>query len=112
MKKRITAEEQHIVDTADADLLEQLVSDSLGQAVKNREKHAHNRHPIRKAGKATVTFANNFSGYLQAYQGIIEIMQGADQQYGGVAYSALSLLLIVGIFPSSEDMLADKHRSP
>ena len=43
IRKRITTEEQHIVDNADADLLEQLVSDSLGQTVKNREKHAHNR---------------------------------------------------------------------
>lgn len=50
---------------------------------------------MKKVGKKTVVFANNFSSFLQAYSGIVEIMKGTDQQYGGLAYSTLSLLLIV-----------------
>ncbi|KAL8834561.1 MAG: hypothetical protein Q9170_003689 [Blastenia crenularia] len=52
---------------------------------------------IRRAGRKTVTFANHFAGFLQAYSGIVEIMQGVDQQNGGVAYAALSSLFIVAI---------------
>ena len=95
IEKSITAEEQQFVETANADSLEKLLSQSLYDATGQRDKHASNQKTIIKVGKATQTFATNFSSFLQAYSGIIEIMKGADQQYGGVAYSALSLLLIV-----------------
>lgn len=83
------------METADADSLNRQIK----EAIEHRNEHAQNQQTIKKVGKATVAFANNFSSFLQAYSGIVEIMQGADQQYGGVAYSALSLLLIVGAFP-------------
>ena len=95
MAKTITLEEQHFVNTAGADSLEKLLSHSLYDATGQRDKHASSQKTIVKVGKTTQTFASNFSSFLQAYSGIIEIMKGADQQYGGVAYSALSLLLIV-----------------
>ena len=95
IEKTITLEEQQFVNTATAESLEELLSHRLNEATGNRDKHASNQHKIVKVGKATQTFSNNFSSVLQAYSGIIEIKKGADQQYGGVAYSALSLLLIV-----------------
>ena len=98
MQKTITVEEQQFVKTANAESIEELLSHRLNEAIGQRDKHASNQKKIVKVGKATQTFANNFSSFLQAYSGIIEIMKGADQQYGGVAYSALSLLLIVSDF--------------
>lgn len=112
MQKKMTAEEQQFVKTADAESLEQLLSHCLNEATARRDTHISDKRTIVKVGKATQTFANNFSGFLQAYSGIIEIMKGADQQYGGVAYSALSLLLIVGDVPKTRYMSTDKHRSP
>ena len=108
----MTVEEQQFVKTANAESLETLLSHRLNEATGQRDKHASNQPKILKIGKATRTFANNFSSFLQAYSGIIEIMKGADQQYGGVAYSALSLLLIVGVFQGKEDLLTDKYRLP
>ena len=96
IKKSITLEEQQFVQSADLKSLEGLLSQGLNEATNGRMVHATSRQTLGKVGKATITFANNFSGFLQAYSGIVEIMQGADQQYGGIAYSALSLLLIVG----------------
>ena len=111
MEKTITMKEQQFVQTANADSLEKLLSDSLYDATRQRDKHASSQKTIVKVGKATQTFASNFSGFLQAYSGIIEIMKGADQQYGGVAYSALSLLLIVCTSFQKKHVLADNHRS-
>ncbi|CAD6575977.1 MAG: hypothetical protein ASARMPREDX12_007665 [Alectoria sarmentosa] len=97
IEKTITMEELEFVKTADMDSLTRLLSDRLNEAEGRQEKHAHTQHSIGRIGKAAVAFANHFSSFLQAYSGIIEIMEGADQQYGGVAYSALSLLLIVAV---------------
>ena len=95
--KEITVKGQQFVETADLDSLTRLLSDGLNEATGGQEKHAHNQQIMGKVGKTTIAFANNFSSFLQAYSGIVEIMQGADQQYGGVAYSTLSLLLIVRV---------------
>ena len=111
MEKTIAVQEWEFVKTADRDALTQLLSDSLKEATGRREKHAQNQQTIGKIGKGTVTFANNFSSFLQAYSGIVEIMQGADQQFGGVAYSALSLLLIVSRFLDTEAPFTHGHRS-
>ena len=111
MEKAITVEEQQFVQTANAESLEELLSHRLNEATGHRDKHTSNQQRIVKVGKATQTFASNFSSFLQAYSGIIEIMKGADQQYGGVAYSALSLLLIVRISSQKKLLLADEHRS-
>lgn len=88
------------------------MADSLNQAQGRRENHIQNQKTFGKVGKATLTFVNNFSGFLQAYSGIVEIMQAADQQYGGAAYSALSLLLIVGVFSKTACSLTNGYRSP
>lgn len=96
-EKKITVEEQQFVQAADLDSLTRLVSDGINEATGRQENHARNQQIMGRVGKATLAFANNFSSFLQAYSGIVEIMQGADQQYGGVAYSALSLLLIVAV---------------
>lgn len=98
-------EEQQFIETANAESLEELLSNRLNEATGQRDKHASNQQKIVKVGKATQAFANNFSSFLQAYSGIVEIMKGADQQYGGVAYSALSLLLIVGGFHAQKTWL-------
>ena len=96
IKKSITLEERQFVQTADLKSLEEVLAQGLNEATDGRMIHATSQQTLGKVGKATLTFANNFSSFLQAYSGIVEIMQGADQQYGGIAYSALSLLLIVG----------------
>lgn len=36
-----------------------------------------------------------FADFLEAYSGIVEIVKQADSQYGGLAYSTVSLLLLV-----------------
>ena len=96
IEKPITLDEQQFVQTADLESLERFLAQGLNEATDGRRIHATSQQTLGKVGKATVTFANNFSSFPQAWSGIVEIMQGADQQYGGIAYSALSMLLFVG----------------
>jgi len=50
----------------------------------------------RKAGVALQKWLNAFAGFLESYSGIVEVVKAADQQYGGLAYGTLSILLGVG----------------
>jgi hypothetical protein len=38
-----------------------------------------------------------FSNFLTSYSGIVEVVKGVDNNYGGIAYGTLSVLLAVGI---------------
>jgi hypothetical protein len=40
-------------------------------------------------------FLATMSEFLGCYSGIVEIVRCADQQYGGIAYGTISVLLIV-----------------
>ena len=49
----------------------------------------------RFAGAAIQSGLTSFARFLQNFSGIVEIAKAADQQYGGLAYGTLSLLLCV-----------------
>jgi hypothetical protein len=49
----------------------------------------------KKVGRGAQRFINSFADFLKAYSGIVEILRGAGQIYGEVAYETLSILLIV-----------------
>lgn len=95
MAKRISKAEYKLAEDADLETLQALMQESLGQAQSQRKVRDEGQGVIRKAGKKTVVFVNNFSGYLQAYSGIVEALRAVDGQYGGLAYSTLSVFLIV-----------------
>jgi hypothetical protein len=54
-------------------------------------------HGPRKAGQALQSALVTFSKFLESYSGIVEVVKLADQQYGGLAYSILSVFLIVSL---------------
>ncbi|MCJ1437026.1 hypothetical protein MMC27_006411 [Xylographa pallens] len=97
VNKELTAEEQNFLKEAGVEQLQKLLQDCLDSADGKRIEHEQNRSLIGRVGRRTVRFINNFSGFLQAYSGIVEVMNGADDQYGGLAYSTLSILLIVAV---------------
>ena len=91
LRNQITSEELQFSKEANEDSMQNILRCCLDDA----KLHQDDQTLIRKVGKKTVVFANNFANFLQAYSGVVEIMKGADQQYGGLAYGTLSLLLIV-----------------
>ena len=60
---------------------------------KKRSKGFH------KVAASFQTFALTFSQFLRAYSGIVDVLEGADSQFGNVAFAALSLLFAVSIIP-------------
>lgn len=83
------------MEHADAKSLNDLLLYYLSTAKDQRDNHNGSSRPLARAGSRAIRFATNFSSFLQAYSGIVEIIKGADQQYGGLAYGILSLTLIV-----------------
>jgi hypothetical protein len=49
----------------------------------------------KKMGQRTQNFVRVFADFLGAYSGIVELVRGAGQQYGQLAYETLSLFLSV-----------------
>ncbi|KAI4196195.1 MAG: hypothetical protein LQ346_003273 [Caloplaca aetnensis] len=74
--------------------LEQMVQKEQGAAQNVKGDWMKKRS---KASKHTQNFATKFSGFLESYSGIVEVVKSADQQYGGLAYSTLSLFFIVSL---------------
>ena len=64
--------------------------------VRNSAWSAKRKKGLRKLPTLLQTFMTRFADFLEAYSGIVEIIKQADSQYGGLAYSTLSLLLLVG----------------
>ena len=64
--------------------------------VKNSAWAAKRKKGLRKLPTLLQTFMTRFADFLEAYSGIVEIIKQADSQYGGLAYSTVSLLLLVG----------------
>ena len=50
---------------------------------------------LRKLPTILQSFMTRFADFLEAYSGVVEIVKQADSQYGGLAYSTISLLLLV-----------------
>lgn len=55
------------------------------------------KHSTRLPGKWIQTWLDTFSAFLTNYSGIVEVVKGVDNQYGGIAYGTLSVLLCVSL---------------
>ena len=93
--KNLTHREREFLENADAEQLKALLEGCLADAKGQRADHQENKSFLRKVGSSTVVFVHNFHGFLNAFSGELEAMQAADSQYGGLAYSTLSMLLMV-----------------
>lgn len=76
------------------------VSTNLITAFRARKtwKQARNQ-TARLPGKWVQKWLDTFSSFLTNYSGIVEVVKGADNQFGGLAYGTLSVLLCVSSFP-------------
>jgi predicted RNA-binding protein len=98
ISKSLSKKERELLSSQSYEKLEELMRYYLGQAQSEQEKYRADNKWINRAGRRTTEFLNNFNGYVEAYSGIIQIMNGAGpfgQGYGDAAYGALSLFLVV-----------------
>ena len=79
------------VQNMDEETLQKQIRDEIQHAERQQQdwevKHA--------SSSRTLSFLNDFIEFVGEFSGIIEIMRGVDQGYGGAAYSMLSLLMAV-----------------
>lgn len=83
------------LDKLGIDKLEDL--EKLAQQLLHHANHRKQRWEMgrSKTGRSTQRFIARTSAFIEAYSGIVEVMRGVDQQYGGAAYGLISVLLVV-----------------
>ena len=91
IKRRAPAEVDHPSIT-ELSNLEQIVEEVKADVDSEKRTWVTNR---TKASQHVQDFATKFSRFLESYSGIVEVLKGVDQQYGGAAYGTLSIFLIV-----------------
>lgn len=64
--------------------------------------------PFRKAATVFQTSMTTFSRFLESFSGIVEIAKAADQQYGGLAYGTLSVMLCVFVHKTQREEALDE----
>jgi hypothetical protein len=95
IKKRLSTAEKKFISSYTCEDLETIMRRCLGQADSQKEQHHMKVKGIKQVSRETARFLNHFQGYLQAYSGVIQMMNGVGPGYGDAAYGALSLLLVV-----------------
>jgi len=83
--------------------LKETAESGLQLASNDRDKWAELRH--KGSGRFIQSFLTSFSNYLEAYSGIVEVVKNGGQSYGQVAYSTLSIFLIVCSSPDLDDQI-------
>lgn len=95
--KRLSNEEKAYLKGSSADDLERLLHTYLGGATQRRDAVKTSGRKRDRTERKTTDLMNSFHGYVEAYSGVIQIMNGVPGAagYGDAAYGALSALLMV-----------------
>ena len=80
-----------------------LASSALSGLKAERESSA-----TRKAGVGTQKVLSNIGSFLQGFSGIAEIVKGADQQFGGLAYGTVSVFATVAVRKAEREDLIEE----
>lgn len=83
----------HRLEETELSQLKEDVKRSLARATEARKTWLGARS---KRSSNIQTFGARFCEFLTCYSGIVEVVKGADQQYGGIAYGTMSILFTVG----------------
>ena len=79
------------IEEVDDSMLKRQIKEELDLAEKQqRQWESRNR-----TGNTVISFLNDFTEFVGEFSGIIEIMKGVDQGYGGAGYAVLSFFLAV-----------------
>jgi hypothetical protein len=73
-------------------LLKNEISTAISQQGLVNQQRQHGAH---KASAKLQSILTTFSSFLESYSGIVEVVKQASPQLGGVAYSMLSVFLMV-----------------
>ncbi|KAF2660353.1 hypothetical protein K491DRAFT_774836 [Lophiostoma macrostomum CBS 122681] len=109
--KKLSKDERRYLQGASATELDGVLQTYLNRAHKETNKAKTSMQTGSRVERSATRFLDQFHGYVQAYSGVIQLMNGAGANYGDAAYGALSLFLVVAVNKRKteqliEDMLA------
>ena len=85
-------------DSKSFDVLKQQAVDGTTKAtILHRTYQKERKTGGKKIGRSAQNFVKCFADFLNAYSGIVELLKGAGDIYGSVAYETLSIFFIVRI---------------
>ena len=95
--------EQQIKDYGqDLNSFSELKNQAVDNVIKASDLHetyqTDRTHGGKKFGRSAQNFVNRFAEFLSVYSGIVELLKGAGDIYGQVAYETLSIFFIVRSF--------------
>lgn len=70
----------------------------------NRDYENQRKSGSKKFGRQTQRFVRSFAGFVGAYGGLVEVLKSASPGYGEVFYECLSVMFIVVLNKSSNDI--------
>ncbi|RYP73618.1 hypothetical protein DL771_003506 [Monosporascus sp. 5C6A] len=79
------------------DELDQLMTKCLHEAGSKQQSHQTEKTLSKRVGKRAVDFLVGCHDYLQAYSGVVQLMEGVSPGYGTAAYEVLSVFLVVAV---------------
>lgn len=80
----------------DQEYLKEQAFDAITYAANDNTRYQNDRMKGRnKVGRLAQEFLTSFAEFFKAYSGVVELLKGAGQVYGTVAYETLSILFIV-----------------
>jgi hypothetical protein len=94
-RKKLSKKATQYLAGASATELDSLLRTYLEDATARHDGVLNSASKMVRAERSTTRRLNNFHGYVEAYSGVIQLMDGAGPGYGSAAYGALSLFLVV-----------------
>lgn len=81
------------IEEVDDEMLQRQIKEEMDLAESQQRQWEYKN----STSNTVISFINDFVEFVGEFSGIIEIMKGVDQGYGGAGYAALSFLLGVHI---------------
>ncbi|KAL1606274.1 hypothetical protein SLS60_003676 [Paraconiothyrium brasiliense] len=96
--RKLSRKEKEYLNGSSADELETVLQTYFHRATEKRTAVKTSQKKTHRAERRTIEFLGNFHNYVEAYSGVIQIMNAAPGGgYGDAAYGALSLFLVVAV---------------
>ncbi|ORX96838.1 hypothetical protein BCR34DRAFT_607493 [Clohesyomyces aquaticus] len=109
VRGRVTSKEKRYIREGSTHAeLESMLQAEIDKAATAQTNVKHGKSKRVRVEQQTTKFLDRFHGYVQAYSGVVQIMNGAGQGYGDAAYGALSLFLVVAVNKKKTEDVIEK----
>ena len=98
VRAKLSKDERRYLEGASAAEMQHILGTCIEEATQRQQGLENKRTRMFGVKRNATNFMSDFHGYVKAYAGVIQIMNGAGAGYGDAAYGALSLFLVVRLF--------------